>query len=110
VNNYERLLKIPCTVHSKTAGGTDAYGNPTYADLPVSTTCWLDQLSRAEKGVDEVDIEKYRLYLRAGVSISDRDVVEAVGHLFEVEGPPWQVVDPRSGSVHHIEATLRRTT
>lgn len=106
---FEALLTIPCTVQGRTVTGADDYGNPTYIETSTDTTCWLDQLSRSEKTVDEVDAEKWRCYLRAGVPILAKDSVTAIGYSFEVDGPPWEVVDALKGTVHHIEATLRRT-
>lgn len=107
--SYEKLLTIPATITTRTISGTDRYGTVTHTDTNVSTKCGLDQLSSSERGPDEIDAEKCRLYLRAGVVITDQSTVTANGKVFQVDGTPWEVVDARKGTVHHIEAILRRT-
>jgi hypothetical protein len=108
--SLDRLLTIPATVVTRTPSGTDDYGTVIYTDTTTATTCWLDQTLRRERTEDEVDVERYRAYFRAGVALASRSKVTAVGLTYEVDGPPWEVIDPRTGAVDHIEATLIRTT
>lgn len=106
---FERFLTIPCTIHVRTATSSDGYNNPVYTAADAETFCWLEQLKRRDLGVDEVDNETYRCFLPGIVSISANDEVTVLGRLYVVDGPPWPVVDARKGTVHHIEASLKRT-
>lgn len=110
----ERLLKMPCTIRRRVKTGNDQFGQPVYTVTEVDTVCYLDQKSRFERSntlsTDHIDHEKYYIYLAKGTVIEARDQVEALGVIYEVDGEPWEAVRARTGEVHHVEATLKRTS
>lgn len=109
-STYLALLTIPCTVTNYTAtGSADAYGHPTFTATPTSTTCWLEQMSRYEAGADQVAVEKWRIHLSPTQTVSATSTVTVGSAVYEVEGHPWQVVNPETGQVVYTVATLRRT-
>lgn len=105
-----RLFTLPVTISTVTdAGADDEYGNPT--ETTTTTIVWgeLQQQSRNEEGGGRHVLEGvYRLFVEPGASVVGWDRVTIGGVDYEVDGPPWQVRNPRTGTISHVEATLRR--
>lgn len=99
------------TLRTVTAGTADVYGNPTdvYTD---TVTVGEVQQSQADDRTDDqhTQAETWRLFLPADTVLYGWDQVTVDGATFEVSGPPWPVVNARTGAASHVEATLRRTS
>jgi hypothetical protein len=109
-----RLLTIPCVVYRRALDATDEYGNRVMAeDTGTPAFCELQQM-QATEFVDSgtmgrrIPISEWRVYLDPAVLIDANDQVEVGGVRYTVDGEPWPVNQPRVGTVHHIEAMLRR--
>lgn len=108
--DVRRLLTLPCTITRVTADGPpDDHGNPTETFTTTNTKCWLyqDRRSENERQGDQ-QIEGFVLVLALGTQIDGNDRVTVQGKDFEVTGPPWNAVNPRTGKPTHVEATLDR--
>lgn len=84
-----------------------------YGDHPITTVTTSDHLgylAQNTRGEDEqIEHERWSLYLRPDVDIDANDEVIAAGMTLEVHGNPWVVIDPVTAEPTHIEATVRRT-
>lgn len=112
--NPERLMTLPCTItHVAQDGAVDVYGNPTDTTtttvLTGSPGCWIEQVRRSEDTVDkDQQVGQWHGYFPPAVELDGSDRVEALGDVYEVDGPPWPAWNPRLRRVTHIEATLAR--
>jgi hypothetical protein len=111
--NVERLLNLTASVTRVVRDGTeDAFGDPTETTLTATYRCWLAQAGADEATVNQdVQREDFALYLEAGASggIDGTDRVTVGGVEYEVVGPPWSAINPRTGQTTHVVATIRRT-
>lgn len=105
------LLTLPCVIvhRSEDEDTVDLHGNPWTNEELESAFCELQQLSARER-VEGLSDATHRIFLLPGVLLDTSDAVIAEDILYEVEGDPWQVRDPEENVVHHVEATLRRTS
>lgn len=107
----ERLMRLPCTITRVARGVTaDRYGDPDDEEQTTPTLCWLEQTRRTEDTTSQ-DLQDttWNLYLPADTDISGSDRIEVAGDSYELFGPPWSAIHPRTGAATHIEATLKRT-
>lgn len=105
------LLSMTGTLHHVArTGAVDAYNDPTTTTTVEALPCWVEQAAPGERGgLTEVEWEDWRLYCAAGTAIDADDRIDLSGlGTFEVAGPPWPAVNPRTGRRHHVEARLRK--
>lgn len=105
------LLTLACTItHVAESGAADEYGNPTDETTTSATVCYLEQTARSEQTAGgDVQREDWLMFLPAGTTVSGSDRVDVAGYgLFELDGPPWPVRNPREGVTHHVECRVRR--
>jgi hypothetical protein len=108
--SLNQLLSLNCTIERRTAGGEDDYGNDTVTVTPLDTVCELQQAKRDEPDSQgELSATDWRLYLPAGTDIDTSDTVIVNDLVFEVVGDPWQARNPRTRTLSHVEATVRKT-
>jgi len=89
----------------------DDYNNPIPTTTTSTVECWIEQASASESTVDTAfQAEDYRIYLEAGTVVSGADRLTVLGVTYEIVGPPWPAVSPRTRQVTHIEAKGRCTT
>jgi hypothetical protein len=104
------LLNRACTITHRSTGATvDAYGSEIPATAATATVCELQQQQRTEsneRGTVAEDV--WLLVLPAGTTIAADDTVTVDGDVFQVHGDPWPVRNPRTQTIHHLEATVRR--
>lgn len=72
------------------------------------TSCELQQTNETDGLDGRVQSTTWRLWLPAGVELTGWDAVRVDGELFELEGDPWPVRNPRTSVVSHVEARVRR--
>ena len=105
------LLNRSVTITRRLATGTeDDFGNLVPDEETVETTGELQQRDREEPGsMGEVSDTEWLLILRPGTALHSGDVISCDGEDYEVTGEPWQVRNPRTQALSHVEATVRRT-
>lgn len=116
-----RLFTLTATIThvDPDAADPDEYGNPGVVETETTTDCEIQQAVRNEDTVDSgQQSEDWVLFLAPigedeggyliEVELEGSDRVEVNGISYEVIGPPWQVRNPRTGVVTHIEARVRR--
>lgn len=79
-------------------------------DVVVGTTrCELQQTTAGEVLEGRIMATGWRVFLPADVDLAGVDALRVDGELLELDGDPWHVRNPRTSSVHHVEAQVRRT-
>jgi len=108
--NPSRLLRLTGTlVHLGDEDDRDEYNNIIRAETEATVACWVEQTQRSEDTVDtDQQAETYRLFLPAGTVVSGSDRLTVNGSTYELIGPPWPAVNPRTTVTSHIEATGRK--
>lgn len=104
------LMVQPLTI-SKIGGGTlDEYGNtvPSPLGSPVAVKGYLEQTQSIESLNDrDTVVTAWKVFLPAGTDIDAFDRINFNGQVFEVDGEPWSVYNPRTGAASHLEANLQ---
>lgn len=102
------LINRPCVLRHRT-GGTmvDRDGNEIPEVVEIDTVCELQQRQRRENE-EQIGDATWVAFFRPGETIGSGDEVVVDGVVYQVEGDPWPVRSPRVGTLHHVEATLRR--
>lgn len=112
--NPQRLLNVPCTIHTVTEGTADAYGDPTLSTSDTRTVCWVDRRSSKDNtedsGAENWLTANSDLYLPAGTDVTGNDRVTVGGDLFEIIGPPYQHVHPLTTTPIYVIAKIRRVS
>ena len=79
------------------------------ASVPAGTTlCELQQVNEDDANDGRTQVSSWRVWLPADVELAGTDALEVDGELFELEGDPWPVRNPRTSVVSHVEARARR--
>ena len=105
-----RLLNQPLLWHQNSTATTDRYGNTLAADTgaPVTVYGFLEQSESVETVLDrDTTVTKWELFLPAGTAVTALDRIGFNGQLFEVDGAPWSVYNPRTREVSHVKAHLK---
>lgn len=111
--NVARLLTSTATVTGVAdTGADDLFGDPTESTTTATFACWLHQEQRSEETANtDTQRERWTLYLDASaaglVDGGDRVTVDDV--VYEMDGPSWPALNPRTQVVTHVECTVRRT-
>ena len=118
--NVAHLLTVPCTITTVTDDATDPdeYGNPGKTETTATTTCWFTSSGRGARadggtevtGLDDLQSESWALYLPADTTIDGHAKVTILGVVYEVSGPVWPAVNPRTGVEEFVEAHIVRVT
>lgn len=112
------LLPLTATVtRVEQTGPPDAFGDPTEVTTTATYQCWIWR-GQAESAINEqtvnenVQADQYRAVFEADAagSIDGTDRVTVDGLTYEVVGPTWSALNPRTNQVQHVEALLRRVT
>jgi hypothetical protein len=105
------LINKPCEIERRSlSADTDRYGNYLNTTTIVATVCELQQRIRKEPGEEgELSDTIWRAFFPAGTPIDTSDAVVVDDIVYEVVGDPWQARNPRTQTLSHVEATLRKT-
>lgn len=107
----ESLMTRPAKLVSVTDGGEDAYGNPTETETETSVLCEMQQVQRSESpNPDSWQVGTYWLFLSVATDVAGVDRLEMDGDIFDFQGPPSKVWNPRTASFSHWQATVVRRT
>lgn len=92
-------------LHRRTLAGKDAFGDPTYTDVPTTVygAFYAGQSSGDNTGVDEQPV----IYLQPGTDVTFLDSVTVNGQLYEVDGNPVDWAHPFTGWRAGVEVHLR---
>jgi hypothetical protein len=107
---YQALLSTPCTVTRYSAGTTDGRGDTPLVGTTTATVCSLQQ-RQAVEAVDGNDVQttQWAIFLPADCAdLSGQDDFQIDGYQYELVGDASPVLDPRRGTVHHVEGRVRR--
>lgn len=123
--DLSRVLRETILVeHVTQSGPPDAMGDPTEESTWSSYRGWVWQTSTTERTANgQIETESWQLALErsaAGqIDAGDRIVaggtlaaglpVAGVGELFDVAGPPWPVLHPRTLLTEYVIAKLERS-
>jgi hypothetical protein len=105
-----KLLNQPLELHKNSTATLDEYGNQKHTDLgaPIQIVGYLEQVSTMENTLDrDTIVTDWQAYFPADTNVTAFDRIVFGGQTFEVDGAPWQVYNPRVGSVSHIQAKLK---
>lgn len=119
-----RLINRPCAIHrQEVTTQRDDMGDPIVAEAPEHrTVCDLQQNTADESrdGGAGSQSSTWALFLLPGESLDGWDEItiappdatpetwDGVGTRFTLYGKPWEVRNPRTGVVSHIEATVHK--
>lgn len=104
-----RLMNQPLTIQKMGGSALDEYGNASPAALgaPLSAVGYLEQSQSIETLNDrDTVVSMWVAYLPAGSNIGPFDRINFNGQKFEVKGEPWQVYNPRTQAVSHLQMEL----
>lgn len=74
------------------------------------TLCELQQSTDTEHHDGRVQSTTWRVWLPAELAgVTGWDALRVDGELFELDGDPWPVRNPRTSVVSHVEARVTRT-
>ena len=108
------LINRPCVLVRRDAtGATDSRGNPVIETTELDSLCEIQQ-ERREEATDTgvITVTTWRAFFAPGLDIAagDKVITTDDGRGYEVDGEPWEARNPRTQSLSHIEATLKRTS
>jgi hypothetical protein len=106
--SYALLLTRTATIHHRSADGTpDGYNMPSIQETTTTANVYLEQASRTEdaNGRDTA-VSTLRCFFDAGVALTHEDIVVIDDVQYLVMGTPDVAFSARTGTAHHIEATL----
>lgn len=104
-----RLLNQPLVLHKNTLTVKDAYGNVVPSDATTTNIVgFIEQSESVETMNDrDVSVTSWTAHLPAGTNVNAQDRIGYGSQLFEVDGEPWIVYNPRTRSESHIVAKLK---
>jgi hypothetical protein len=106
--NVDRLLTSVATVDFVApTGAADAFGDPTEVVTTVTFKAWLSQTQRSDDTVNaNTQIGKFAIYLdSSAAAVQGFDRVTVDGVVYELDGPPWPALNPRTRQITHVECT-----
>ena len=104
-----RLMNQPLTIQKVGGSAVDEYGNAIAGAVgaPISVLGYLEQSQTVETLEDrDTVVSKWVAYLPAGSNVGAFDRINFNGQSFEVDGEPWQVYNPRTQAVSHLQMNL----
>lgn len=106
----DRLINLDGTLSRVVqSGAVDDYNNPTDTVTTATVKCWYEQVQASENTADtDQQTETHRIYFRSDADVSGLDRLVVNGFTFQILGPPWEVLHPRTQAVTHIEAKGRQ--
>lgn len=97
-----------CLVISRTGSGElDAYGDELTEFTSIAATGYYERRSASE--TNDVTVADYLVVLYPPVGLNAGDAVSFDEATLEIQGDPWQVSNPRTGAISHVEADARKT-
>jgi hypothetical protein len=86
-------------------------GDPSPVETSAFYRCWLWQTQRTEATDNEdTQFEQWSVAFEPDTEIDGSARFTVDGVTYQLYGPPWTVLNPRTRRVSHLEATARRVT
>lgn len=107
--SLSKLLNQPLSLHKNSGSTKDEYGNTLATDLgdAISIVGYLEQVNSVETVLDrDTIVTHWQAFFPAETDVSAFDRIVFGGQTFEVDGAPWQVYNPRTQAVSHIQTKL----
>lgn len=107
--SINHLLTQTLSLQTVGPATTDDYGNtvPGALGAPVTVRGYLEQTTTTEYlDARQTTITQWQAYLPAGTAIHPVDFITYGGQKFQVDGEPWQVYNPRTSAVSHVQCKL----
>ena len=104
-----RLMSQPLTVQAMGPTTQDVYGDwiPGAVGAPVAALGYLEQSTTVEFVLNrDTTVTTWKAYLPASVAITPLSIINFQAQVFQVDGEPWDVWNPRTKAVDHIECKL----
>lgn len=104
-----RLMNQPLTIQKVGGTAVDEYGNAIAGALgsPIPAVGYLAQRQTVETLNDrDTIVSTWEAFMPAGSNIGAFDRINFNGQSFEVSGEPWQVYNPRTQTVSHLQMSL----
>lgn len=104
-----RLMNQPLTIQKVGGSAVDEYGNHIAGAFgaPIATVGYLAQRQTVETLNDrDTVVSTWEAFLPADSNIGPFDRINFNGQTFEVNGEPWQVYNPRTQAVSHLQMAL----
>jgi len=87
----------------------DVYGDwiPGAVGAPVAVNGYLEQSTTVEDVLNrDTTVTTWKAFLPASTVITPLSLVNFQAQVFQVDGAPWQVFNPRTKAIDHIECKL----
>jgi len=107
--SLSRLMSQPLTVQAWGVVGLDTYGGEIMGAVsaPVAVSGYLEQSTSVEFVLNrDTTVTTWKAFLPASVAITPLSLVNFASQVFQVDGAPWFVYNPRTKAVDHIECKL----
>jgi hypothetical protein len=107
--SVRQLMTQAVVVQPMGPSTTDAYGNSVQGALgsPVDEFGYLDQKDTIEYLNDrDTVVTKWKAFLHPESVVTAFSTLTFQGQLFQVDGAPYHVYNPRTRQVSHIECKL----
>lgn len=110
--SLQSMLSQPVTLYTRAPGGPDEYGDPSEVETAHTVQGLLGRQSQATEsaGGFEQETDVRSLWLDPSAPLDGWSRVEVNGQSWEVVGPPWQGVNPRTGTPWYVRANVRART
>jgi hypothetical protein len=102
-----------CQIYRRKETEPDEYGNPAYSSVLVGESrCLLQPATQSDLQQGRAAVGSFNMYLPATVA----ELVDAFssyvvdGDEYEADGPPAMYIQLFQTSIHHIEASVSRST
>ena len=108
-----KLMTEPVSVQPVGATTKDTYGNavPGPVGAPVAEFGYLDQKTSVEYLTDrDTAVTRWKAFLFPTSVVTQFATVTFGGAVFQVDGQPYSVYNPRTKHVSHIECVLTEVT
>lgn len=118
--SLSRLMTQPLTVQAMGPTSLDPYGTaiPGPLGAPVAVSGYLEQLSSVEFLLNrDTTVTKWEAWLPTmrwdsgsqtwvPLVVTPLSVINYMAQVFQVDGAPWNVFNPRTRAVSHIQCKL----
>ena len=104
-----RLMSQPLTVQAWGVVGQDTYGGNIMGAVgaPVAVSGYLEQSSTVEFVLNrDTTVTTWKAFLPSATVITPLSIINFAAQVFQVDGEPWDVWNPRTKAVDHIECKL----
>lgn len=105
----DHLLTLDGTLLARVPGDPDEYGDATFQVVSRDVRCELQWGGSREEHEDATQVSTWRFWLPPDAAdLRGWDAIRTEDGVYELNGDPWPVRNPRTGVVHHVEGYATR--